>query len=304
MILLNGDTARRCSPQLNKAKALAIVNRASNRTYKLIKIIEVEEKINDGQGKRYYIELLLKRYDSHLLWRVSDYLYLSNQNSQLCKLIDMEWHQRIHVYVVIIVQQQGQWIKYFLNQVSRYYIQSHDEYFSIIIVDFGSTDINIRDELDRSPLKKFKIIQLGKKYPKFIKTIGLNTAIEAIDDPNSIILIFDLHFNFPMDILDNARKRCFKGKTAYTPIILRLNCYATPSHPNGFREIFGYGILAMYKYDFKRTGGYDSVNYREQWGGEDVQMVNSIFTHNLDVERVCHPTLYHHYHRSLPWKLV
>ena len=42
---------------------------------------------------------------------------------------------------------------------------------------------------------------------------------------------------------------------AYAPAVGRLECGALPSDPHGFWQENGYGILSVFKEDWKRFGG-------------------------------------------------
>ena len=56
---------------------------------------------------------------------------------------------------------------------------------------------------------------------------------------------------------------------AYAPFLFRLKKGYTEINYAGFWETLGYGIYSMYKSDWNQIGGYDVVNYKDKWGGED-----------------------------------
>ncbi|EDV20122.1 uncharacterized protein TRIADDRAFT_32537 [Trichoplax adhaerens] len=246
--------------------------------------------------------MLIQHSKSKAIWRIADYFYRNKESKQLCRINQLEWNQQIHVSIILAIQQQGYWVQYFLHQVNQYYQTSHDEYFSVVLVDFGSTDIDIPALLRSSSFKKIQLVQLGRKHKRFSRSAGINAGVQAINNRRSIIVAYDLHLNLPLDLIDNVRKRCFPGKTVYMPILLRLHCNASPNDPNGEWEEYGFGIMALYREDFLRIGGYNASQFRYRWGGEDSAFLNQLLYHHYDIERVCHPKLYHHFHRRLPWK--
>lgn len=66
------------------------------------------------------------------------------------------------------------------------------------------------------------------------------------------------------------------------------------SNENGYFRQYGFGILAMYKCDFERVGGFDLKI--KGWGMEDVQMFETLIKSNLSVFRTADDSLIHIFH--------
>ena len=56
---------------------------------------------------------------------------------------------------------------------------------------------------------------------------------------------------------------------AYTPMFFRLSLGYTEVNYNGFWETLTYGLFALYKSDWTKFGGFNTVKYTTKWGEED-----------------------------------
>ena len=80
----------------------------------------------------------------------------------------------------------------------------------------------------------------------------------------------------------------------YTPIICQMKCGANPTKLAGLWQVYGYGIIGMYKSDWDRSGGFP--HDKNHWGGEDWELMDQLVGMGLEFERMRTTHVYHYYH--------
>ena len=80
----------------------------------------------------------------------------------------------------------------------------------------------------------------------------------------------------------------------FTPIIVKMRCGANPANLVGLWQVFGYGIIGLYKSDWDRAGGFGID--KTTWGGEDYALMDQLVSVGLEFERMRTPYIHHYYH--------
>ncbi|XP_068595176.1 beta-1,4-N-acetylgalactosaminyltransferase 3-like [Brachionichthys hirsutus] len=260
----------------------------------LMRVINVVKRVDKDHGSRLLLELEVKDGDDQL-FRLSHYVYHLTDRSgpQLCNPVDFHWNPGVTVHVLVPVKNQARWVQQLIDDMERVFKDTQDVNLNLIIADFSSTDMDVKKALKESTLPSYQYIKLGGNFQR---SAGLQAGVNSIKDGHSIVFLCDLHIHFPSSIIDTIRKHCVEGYMAFAPIVMRLNCGATPLDARGWWEVNGFGLLGIYKSDLEAVGGMNTREYKAGWGGEDWELLDRILQAGLEVDRIYLRNFFHYYH--------
>lgn len=271
------------------------INHKNKGKFELVHIYGVEQKSDRARGNRYLVDIVIKQKFNKKLYRISEYLYKYRSTDKMCKLVDLQWNQKVHVYIVIMIANENiNTFQFFLAQLQRYYKHSRDYQFTLIVVGSSKVSVQLQTRLQDSKLKKYRFLEVDSQILLYSRKAAFHMALSSIPNSNSIILQYDnLHLNFPMDLMENVRKRCFPGKMAYMPISFRFQCGANAENLSGYWQNHHFNLAAFYLSDYNRAVKFDvrSLNpFHLQ--GDDTEFVVKLLMKQLEIERLHYPGLY------------
>nr|XP_003461341.2 N-acetyl-beta-glucosaminyl-glycoprotein 4-beta-N-acetylgalactosaminyltransferase 1 isoform X1 [Cavia porcellus] len=309
--------------QLPEAEAVEVaaqymerLNARHGGRFALLRIVNVEKRRDSARGSRFLLELELQERSGGRL-RLSEFVFLrlpsahtrseegGNPESvltasthpdgrpELCRPLRLAWRQDVAVHFIVPVKNQARWVVQFLADMASLHMHTGDSHFSVILVDFESEDMDVERALRQARLPRYQYL---RRTGNFERSAGLQAGVDAVEDPSSIVFLCDLHIHFPPSILDSIRKHCVEGTLAFAPVVMRLGCGSSPRNPHGYWEVNGFGLFGIYKSDFDRVGGMNTEEFRDQWGGEDWELLDRVLQAGLEVERLRLRNFYHHYH--------
>ncbi|XP_072647372.1 N-acetyl-beta-glucosaminyl-glycoprotein 4-beta-N-acetylgalactosaminyltransferase 1 isoform X1 [Canis lupus baileyi] len=319
--------------QLPEAEAVDVVAQYMERLnarhggrFALLRIVNVEKRRDSARGSRFLLELELQERGGGR-WRLSEYVFLRlprahagdgdadaesdaepdapspepapvvstrpDGRPELCRPLHLAWRQDVTVHFIVPVKNQARWVAQFLADMATLHARTGDSHFSVILVDFESEDMDVERALRAAHLPRYQYL---RRTGNFERSAGLQAGVDAVEDASSIVFLCDLHIHFPPNILDSIRKHCVEGKLAFAPVVMRLGCGSSPGDPHGYWEVNGFGLFGIYKSDFDRVGGMNTEEFRDQWGGEDWELLDRVLQAGLEVERLRLRNFYHHYH--------
>uniref|UniRef100_A0A2K6U334 Beta-1,4-N-acetylgalactosaminyltransferase n=1 Tax=Saimiri boliviensis boliviensis TaxID=39432 RepID=A0A2K6U334_SAIBB len=309
--------------QLPEAEAVDVVAQYMERLnarhgghFALLRIVNVEKRRDSARGSRFLLELELQERGGRRL-RLSEYVFLRlpgarvgdsdgespepapaasvrpDGRPELCRPLRLAWRQDVMVHFIVPVKNQARWVAQFLADMAALHARTGDSRFSIVLVDFESEDMDVEQALRAARLPRYQYL---RRTGNFERSAGLQAGVDAVEDADSIVFLCDLHIHFPPNILDAIRKHCVEGTLAFAPVVMRLGCGSSPRDPHGYWEVNGFGLFGIYKSDFDRVGGMNTEEFRDQWGGEDWELLDRVLQAGLEVERLRLRNFFHHYH--------
>ena len=134
---------------------------------------------------------------------LSEYVFQRKNDSRLCYPNGLQWNKTADIYFVVTAKNQGRWLHHFIKNMARIYKETNDQNFHLVICDYESKDIDVKDILQKSQIPRYTVIS---ESGDFIKTKAYNEAVSSVKDPNAIIFLVDLHLEIASGFLDSIRK--------------------------------------------------------------------------------------------------
>ena len=160
-------------------------------------------KPDPANGDRFLLNLELGLKDTNKSFRLSEHVYQQKGNDTLCLPEGINWNNSAKVYFILPVKDQGNWVHYFINQLTDASSLTNDTNFHVIVIDFESKDIHMAKAFNTTLLSsRHTIVSLTGK---FYKTLALNKGVEMVPNAHDIVFLFDLHIDVPTDLIDNVR---------------------------------------------------------------------------------------------------
>ena len=127
----------------------------------------VEKKEDSGKGVRYFLELVVKDLTDGKSYILAEYVFQPNgRNILLCYPKGLQWNRTADVYPILTAKNLGRWVHHFIKNVEKIFQETKDEHLHVVIYDFDSPDINLKQAFERTTLRNYHYIIKSGKYSR------------------------------------------------------------------------------------------------------------------------------------------
>ena len=238
------------------------------------------------------------------------------ENKNIAQKIGVEAHLEVEQKVIhFILPLSGRFevLQRFMSNFEEVCLKHESEVVLIIVLFKSETDdrtletINYIGEFKtKYPMHTLRVLHAEGQFSR-----GKALAQGASLFNNDTLLFFiDVDILFNRDSLQRVQYNCIQGKQVYYPIVFsqfdpetycdnNSSCPAKSSpffftQDNGYWRQFGFGIVSMYKSDYRSVGGLDTRI--QGWGKEDVDLFEKFLNSSVKLFRSVDPGMVHVFH--------
>ena len=138
-----------------------------SRKYEIEFMECVEKKEDSGKGVRYFLELVVKDLTDGKSYILAEYVFQPNgRNILMCYPKGLQWNRTADVYLILMAKNLGRWVHHFIKNVEKIFRETKDEHLHVVIYDFDSPDINLKQAFERTTLRNYHYIIKPGKYSR------------------------------------------------------------------------------------------------------------------------------------------
>ena len=161
-------------------------------------------KHDPQKGKRYFLQLVVKDLMDKKSYNLEEYVFQPyDKNGYLCYPMELQWNRTADVYLILTAKNLGRWVHHFIKNVEKIIRETKDEHLHVIIYDYDSPDIDLKQALQRSRLQNYKYITKPGMYSR---VESFSEAIQSILNPEAIFVAIDLHLDIGNQMVNDIRK--------------------------------------------------------------------------------------------------
>ena len=179
------------------------------RKYELKSIKRVEKKEDPQRGSRYLLELVVRDLTDGSNYILTEYVFQPRgKYDSLCYPKGLQWDRTADVYLILTAKNLGRWVHHFIRNVEQIVQETNDEHLHVVIFDFDSPDIDLKQAFKRSTLKNYNFITQPGNYSR---AVSFSKAVESIKNPDAIVVTIDMHLDIGSQLINDIRKVTCRG---------------------------------------------------------------------------------------------
>lgn len=196
----------------------------------------------------------------------------------------------------------------FLKMYEKLSLSTHEKTHLLLAV-YGEEDVqqikvNITQYQKKYNDAEFTIVQ---GYGEFSRSKALDLGMSKLEH-NDLAFLCDVDMDIDSEFLTKCRRNTEQGQSVYFPEVFKLynrkyvyrngwrSTRFSISREQGHWGYYAYGMLCIYKSDYKTIGGLDKGMIG--WGGEDVDFYERILRSSLSILRAPDTSLVHRWHEK------
>lgn len=290
-------------------KAIYLVNQGLPHTQRLVfeKLDNGYHRVDPMRGSEYILDFVFRKNSDRSV-RVKKRMSILRPFHDAVVPVDTP-EQTPKVNFVVTLSGLSNRLEQFLANYEKNILQPGEDATLTVVLFNGPDAPKVHSLMDkysmRYPSSKISIVDTEGK---FARGVGLHRGTEAFKD-NDLLFFVDVDLEISSQFLQRCRLNTVRGKQVYFPVFFKLynldfvhkyykaNSSQLLSRHYGHWAHYSYGMVCIYASDYKRSSGFNLD--MKGWGEEDVDLLNKVMNHGIEVFRAPDPGLIHLWHRKV-----
>lgn len=264
-------------------------------------------RIDPMRGSEYVLDFVFRKNSERSIRIRKRVTVLRPFHESVVPIPTTQTSNRVHF--IVTLSGLSNRLEQFLTNFERNILTHKDDVTLTIVLFKGRDDDKVHKLVDKYAQRyPSTAIAILETQGEFARGVGLNHGASKFND-GDLLFFVDVDLEVKTDFIHRCQLNTIQGKQVYFPIFFKLynlefvsrhykgNESQLLSRHNGHWAHYSYGMVCIYKSDYRDSGGFNTQMHG--WGEEDIDLLNRVMTHNLNVFRSPDPGLVHMWHRKV-----
>lgn len=264
-------------------------------------------RIDPMRGSEYILDFLFRKNSDRSIRVRKRVSLLRPFHEAVVPVTAIQKTRRVHF--VVTLSGLSNRLEQFLTNFERNILTQKEDASLTIVLFKGLDDDKVHTLVDkyvqRYPSTSISIVETEGE---FARGVGLDKGASHFKD-NDLLFFVDVDLEVKTSFIHRCQLNAVQNKQVYFPIFFKLyhiefvnryykgNETQLLSRHNGHWAHYSYGMVCIYTSDYHRSGGFNIKMHG--WGEEDIDFLNRVMSHGLEVFRSPDPGLVHLWHRKV-----